>query len=820
MPGSPSGAVNPGHGPTNESLDIISQDMKTLVKKIQDLRHLGIEDSKIALPKICVVGDQSTGKSSLIEGMSEIQVPRSAGTCTRCPMEINLSESDANQPWTCRIIISRKYMFDGNRKIKLPKKTHPLGPWIEQDQEDEPFMTLTQRDQLQEAIKWAQLAILNPSRPQLEYVPGQNQGTDPQYYQVKFSPNIVRLDISAPGFPNLSFYDLPGVISQAEFDEERYLVSLVENLVKDYISQDNCIVLLTLPMTDDATNSSAARLIRDIRGAKTRTLGVLTKPDRTQSGESFMQWMEILSGDKFALGHGYYVVRNNPNPAIDHHQAREEETEFFSSHPWSTDLVNHQGRFGTRQLQTALSCLLLEQIQGCLPRIIQQIDERADSINAELQTLPDPPEANITYILCQKLNHLKDEIRAHINGGSAKYPLQKIWGHTAMDFKRSLSKTRPTVQLLAQGDLKMLKVDQEEGDSDCEVTVHRAVKRKTPGDCNTPAPAPPVTAGTTNGQSKETGYVTAHFTQFDKPAKMFQWEEIREINEDSYRAGIPDQTDPKAIEIMNQMSVKHWDKPMLAFLGASHKLVLNMLMKQIDEVFRDYHQTSLYRELKLIIEKYLQKLRKDHLLHAQENYKIECHKPFTMATSALETATRAAYSYLWNRRHLARANKYIEMQGKYAADNPRREAEMKKLTDAELGPDMFAQEVKMMATTRGYYEIASSRFVDSICQSVHTKLFSKCREELITVIEKELGIFENNAMERCLELMAEDPERQRRRQNLLKEKEKITKAQEWLATAKKHDDDEMSDREDTIHRLMKAQAADEDGTFPDMDFRE
>lgn len=31
--------------------------MKTLVKKIQDLRHLGIEDSNIALPKICVVGD-------------------------------------------------------------------------------------------------------------------------------------------------------------------------------------------------------------------------------------------------------------------------------------------------------------------------------------------------------------------------------------------------------------------------------------------------------------------------------------------------------------------------------------------------------------------------------------------------------------------------------------------------------------------------------------------------------------------------------------------------------------------------------------------
>lgn len=45
---------------------------------------------------------------------------------------------------------------------------------------------------------------------------------------------------------------------------------------------------------------------------------------------------------------------------------------------------------------------------------------------------------------------------------------------------------------------------------------------------------------------------------------------------------------------------------------------------------------------------------------------------------------------------------------------------------------------------KGYYEVASSRFVDSICQSVHTKLFTKCRDELIQIIEQELGIFKDN----------------------------------------------------------------------------
>lgn len=43
------------------------------------------------------------------------------------------------------------------------------------------------------------------------------------------------------------------------------------------------------------------------------------------------------------------------------------------------------------------------------------------------------------------------------------------------------------------------------------------------------------------------------------------------------------------------------------------------------------------------------------------------------------------------------------------------------------------------------------------------------------------------ALDRCLELMAEDPERQRRRTYLVREKNKITKAQQWLATVRKED---------------------------------
>ena len=183
-------------------------------------------------------------------------------------------------------------------------------------------------------------------------------------HQVKFSPNVVRLDISGPGLPNLSFYDLPGVINQSEVAEEEYLVNLVKNLVKEYIKADNCINLLAIPMTDDPANSSASRLIREVK-AEARTVGVLTKPDRYQRGESLDQWIQVLTGKKFRLGFGYFVIKNNPDPRVDHATSRAEENVFFSEEePWATTLNAYNDRFGTLKLQTNLSHRLTAQIKA------------------------------------------------------------------------------------------------------------------------------------------------------------------------------------------------------------------------------------------------------------------------------------------------------------------------------------------------------------------------------------------------------------------------------------------------------------------------
>ena len=55
-----------------------TDDMRNMLDAVDDLRSVGINDI-IPLPQIIVCGDQSSGKSSLLEALTGIPFPRDAG---------------------------------------------------------------------------------------------------------------------------------------------------------------------------------------------------------------------------------------------------------------------------------------------------------------------------------------------------------------------------------------------------------------------------------------------------------------------------------------------------------------------------------------------------------------------------------------------------------------------------------------------------------------------------------------------------------------------------------------------------------------------
>jgi GTPase SAR1 family protein len=177
-----------------------SASRQTYQETVKLLRNCGIE-GVIPLPKIAIIGNQSSGKSSLIEAISKVKVPRAAETCTRCPMEVILNRSvDELQTWHCTISLRIEH-------IEVPGTPRSLGPII--------FATTENKDDVTLLLRRAQLAILNPAVP-LSHFQALDE-TECQKYPValKFSRNTVVLDIIGADV-DVTFIDLPGIIANTE----------------------------------------------------------------------------------------------------------------------------------------------------------------------------------------------------------------------------------------------------------------------------------------------------------------------------------------------------------------------------------------------------------------------------------------------------------------------------------------------------------------------------------------------------------------------------------------------------------------------------
>ena len=72
-----------------EKLGVISRQLLDANDKLRDI----LEGEAIRLPTIAVIGSQSAGKSSILERLSGIDLPRGTGMVTRCGKALLLSHS-------------------------------------------------------------------------------------------------------------------------------------------------------------------------------------------------------------------------------------------------------------------------------------------------------------------------------------------------------------------------------------------------------------------------------------------------------------------------------------------------------------------------------------------------------------------------------------------------------------------------------------------------------------------------------------------------------------------------------------------------------
>ncbi|THH08883.1 hypothetical protein EW145_g2400 [Phellinidium pouzarii] len=173
---------------------------------------------------------------------------------------------------------------------------------------------LHDKTELEDMLRKAQLAILNLSVSAERFLDLDLSILDPgeppfgSKAQLQFFANVVCIDISSPESTDLSFIDLPGIISNVAEGEDLGNIELIKDLVKEHIS-GNALILLTITMR-----------------------GVLTKPDTLQEGEH-SAWIKVLAGETNVLAHGYYVTKqpavSELREKLSYEEGQDRECKFF-----------------------------------------------------------------------------------------------------------------------------------------------------------------------------------------------------------------------------------------------------------------------------------------------------------------------------------------------------------------------------------------------------------------------------------------------------------------------------------------------------------
>ncbi|KAG1775502.1 P-loop containing nucleoside triphosphate hydrolase protein [Suillus placidus] len=393
-----------------EEVDISSTDYarrrSELIQMMVDLRSMGA-DALIDLPSVVVIGGQSAGKSSLVEAVSGINVPRDSGTCTRCPMECTMSSHASS--WSCAITL--RIGFDRNG-LDLQKPTNvPFG------------QTITDKSEFEVWLRRAQAAILNPDIPSSTFHTKTIEELRNMKNTLKFSRNVVCVSIEDPDATDLSFYDLPGLIQ----NEEAEIVALVKNLVEHYTKKENTIILTTIPMS-----------------------GVLTKPDTLGAGaiNQRRKWVEIIEGrsEDHTLRHGFYCVRL-PDDAeraqrLSRAESQRRAAEYFNTtSPWKD--VTDRHRFGIPGFVSDVSRLLIRLIEETLPCLRDDVDKLLAKCIKDLDELP-PPLANDPQIeVLGRVNAFCDVFKRFVNGSHEDKCLAQRNRTLYAIFKRDIRGTAP-----------------------------------------------------------------------------------------------------------------------------------------------------------------------------------------------------------------------------------------------------------------------------------------------------------------------------------------------------------------------------------------
>ena len=346
--------------------NVLFKKLRKLINLIDQLRDCGVNEY-IKLPRICSLGTQSSGKSSVLESIVGLDfLPRGDGVVTRRPLELRLCHINSGQPWA---------VFEERKGVKF-----------------------TDFVKVRETIEALTDEVCKTNKNIID--------------------KPIVLNVYSQTCPDLTLVDLPGVTRVPIGDQPKNIEQITKDMARRYVEDPLTIILCVIAANSDIATSDGLMLAKDIDVAGTRTLGVLTKLDIMDAGTDAKK---VLMNEEIPLKLGYVGVKNRSkqdlNNKISMAETQRKEREFFKSHPVYKNLP--PGHLGTEVLINKLTKIYFRIIRENLPRIVKAINDRVKTAEEELQSLGQPmptDDAGKMSMLWNMINEYCDVFRKVLQG--------------------------------------------------------------------------------------------------------------------------------------------------------------------------------------------------------------------------------------------------------------------------------------------------------------------------------------------------------------------------------------------------------------------
>jgi len=361
----------------------------------------------VDLPMICVMGDTSSGKSSVLSSLIGLELPSSSKLTTKCPVLIQLHHAGSDEQPRARIDIQwHENKADSSshgpspRQRKRDIERQISEDWqrtteVKNDEKKDSFSPSTSKSAQSPPPppppppRWQVRTIFQNLEQEVPKCIDMAQETILGYRETHVAPDVICLTLWSPACQEeLTLVDLPGIV-QYQHQQDISLLSQVENVVLEYIQNRRSILVPVVAAPTNVHNSKVLQWTKEVDPTTIRTVPVLTKPDLMDPG-SESDVLDLLESPLISgFHHGFFLVMNRGQAQLDSGMslstALQLESEYFASTiPWN---AMSEQRLGIPALRGRLAMTLSRVMQETIPDVLKELQAKKEETQAELEAM-------------------------------------------------------------------------------------------------------------------------------------------------------------------------------------------------------------------------------------------------------------------------------------------------------------------------------------------------------------------------------------------------------------------------------------------------